>query len=156
MQRRRSAIHLVVADHPRAPVSGWRRQQKTPGALAKRARAMLLLADGPSFAATARQVERRQRHGRTWALHFVIHEIEGLYDKKWPGRKSVFSPQVAMDVDKLAWERPDLVGRSLSQWDSTALARPLGRDGVVRAIAPQAVQRIRAHHTLQPWRHHLW
>jgi hypothetical protein len=57
---------------------------------------------------------------------------------------------------KLACERPDLVGRSLSQWDSTELARQLMRDGVVAAIAPQTVQRILAHHKLKPWRHHLW
>jgi hypothetical protein len=59
-------------------------------------------------------------------------------------------------VVKLACERPDVVGRSLSPWDSAALARQLGHDGVVAAISPQTVQRILAHHKLQPWRHHLW
>ena len=57
---------------------------------------------------------------------------------------------------KLACERPDVVGRSLSQWDSAELARQLIRDGVVEAISPQTVQRILAHHKLKPWRHHLW
>ena len=92
MQGRRSAIHLVVDDHTRATLSGWLRKQKTPVALAKRARAMLLLADGHSFAAAARQVELRERHVRKWALRFVDHGIEGLYDQKRPGRKPVFSP----------------------------------------------------------------
>ena len=57
---------------------------------------------------------------------------------------------------KLACERPDVVGRSLSPWDSAELARQLVRDGVVAAISPQTVQRILAHHQLKPWRHHLW
>jgi Winged helix-turn helix len=92
MQGRRSAIRTVVDDHTRATLSGWLRKQKIPVALAKRARAMLLLADGHSFAATARQVELRERHVRKWALRFVAHGIEGLYDKKRPGRKPVFSP----------------------------------------------------------------
>jgi transposase len=61
-----------------------------------------------------------------------------------------------MYVVKLACERPDLVGRSLSQWDSTELARQLVRDGVGISISPQTVQRILAHHKLKPWRHHLW
>jgi DDE superfamily endonuclease len=61
-----------------------------------------------------------------------------------------------MYVVKLACERPDLVGRSLSQWDSTELARQLVRDGVVTSISPQTVQRILSHHKLKPWRHHLW
>jgi transposase len=57
---------------------------------------------------------------------------------------------------KIACERPDVVGRSLSPWESVALARQLVRDGVVDQISPQTVQRIRAHHKLKPWRHHLW
>lgn len=57
---------------------------------------------------------------------------------------------------KLACERPDVVGRSLSQWDSAELARQLVQEGVVEAISPQTVQRMLAHHKLQPWRHHLW
>jgi hypothetical protein len=60
--------------------------------LAKRARAILLLAEGHTFAATARQVELRERHVRKWALRFLSSGIEGLYDKKRPGRRPVFSP----------------------------------------------------------------
>jgi len=67
-----------------------------------------------------------------------------------------FPPGVALYVVKLACERPDVVGRSLSQWDSAELARQLVHDGVVEAISPQTVQRILAHHKLKPWRHHLW
>ena len=73
-----------------------------------------------------------------------------------PGVSPFFPPEVAMYVVKLACERPDLVGRSLSQWDSTEWARQLVRDGVVSAMSPQTVQRILAHHKLKPWRHHLW
>jgi transposase len=63
---------------------------------------------------------------------------------------------VALYVVKIACERPDVVGRSLSQWDRVALARQLVRDGVVDQISPQTLQRILAHHKLPPWRHHLW
>lgn len=92
MQGRRSAIHIAVDEPTRSTLRSWLRKQKTPVALAKRARAVLLLADGHSFAATARQVELRERHVRKWALRFVAQGIEGLYDKKRPGRKPVFPP----------------------------------------------------------------
>src|SRR6266436_9132175 len=49
MQGRHSAIHIGMDDHTRATLTGWLRKQKTPVGLAKRARAMLLLADGYSF-----------------------------------------------------------------------------------------------------------
>jgi len=63
---------------------------------------------------------------------------------------------VALYVVKIACERPDVVGRSLSQWESAELARQVVHDGVVESISPQTVQRILAHHTLKPWRHHVW
>ena len=98
----------------------------------------------------------RERHVRKWALRYVTQGLEGLADKKRPGRQPVFSPEVALYVVKLACERPDVVGRSLSQWESAELARQLVHDGVVEAISPQTVQRILASHQLKPWRHHLW
>lgn len=92
MQGRRSAIHIAVDDQTRAILRGWLRRQKTPVGLAKRAQAILLLAEGQPFAATARQVGMRERHVRKWALRFVVQGLEGLADKKRPGRRPVFSP----------------------------------------------------------------
>jgi len=106
----------------------WLRRQKTPIGLAKRAQAILLRADGQTFAATARQVGLRERHVRTWALRFAMQGIDGWSDNKRPGRRPVFSPAVALYVVKIACERPDVVGRSLSQWDSAELARQLVHD----------------------------
>jgi hypothetical protein len=46
MKGRRSAIHIAVDEQTRETFRGWRREQTTPVALAKRARAVLLAADG--------------------------------------------------------------------------------------------------------------
>jgi hypothetical protein len=92
MQGRRSAIDITVDDPTRAILEGWLRRQKTPVGLAKRARAILLLAEGAPFVTTARQVGLRERHVRKWALRFVAQGIEGLFDKRRPGRRPVFSP----------------------------------------------------------------
>jgi hypothetical protein len=66
-----------------------------------------------------------------------------------------FPPEVAMHRVKIACERPDDVGRSLSHWDCAELARQVVADGVVESISPQTVQRILANHKLKPWRKHL-
>jgi hypothetical protein len=92
MQGRHAALPIALDDSTRATLQGWLRTQQTPVALAKRARAMLLVADGQTFAAPARPVERRERQVRTWALRFVAWGIDGLYDQKRPGRRPVFSP----------------------------------------------------------------
>lgn len=57
---------------------------------------------------------------------------------------------------KIACERPDKLGRSLSQWDCRELAEQLVRDGVVASISPDTVRRILENHHLKPWRQHLW
>jgi transposase len=63
---------------------------------------------------------------------------------------------VALHLVKMACERPDRLGRSLSQWDCRELADQLARDGVVDSISPDTVRRILENHQLKPWRHHLW
>jgi transposase/signal recognition particle subunit SEC65 len=57
---------------------------------------------------------------------------------------------------KIACERPDMLGRSLSQWDRLELARQLQREGIVKHISAETVRRILEHHKLKPWRHHAW
>ncbi|HEY7495054.1 MAG TPA: helix-turn-helix domain-containing protein [Candidatus Tectomicrobia bacterium] len=92
MQGRHPALRIAIDAPTRATLQGWLRKQKLPVGLAKRARAIFLWADGQTFAATARHVELRERHVRKWALRFVASGIDGLYDKKRPGRRPVFSP----------------------------------------------------------------
>jgi transposase len=73
-----------------------------------------------------------------------------------PADRRSFPPEVAIHLVKIACERPDDVGRSLSHWDCAELARQLIADGVADSISPQTVQRILASHKLKPWRKHLW
>ena len=61
-----------------------------------------------------------------------------------------------MYVVKIACERPDELGRSLSQWDCTEIARQLVRDGVVSSISAATVRRILLSHRLKPWRQKTW
>jgi transposase len=67
-----------------------------------------------------------------------------------------FPPEVALHVVRLACERPDLLGRSLSQWDCAELARQLIAEGIVTDISVATVRRILTAHQLKPWRHHVW
>ena len=63
---------------------------------------------------------------------------------------------MATHLVKLACERPDKLGRSLSQWDCLELARQLTEGSVVESISPDTVRRILECHKLKPWRKHLW
>jgi hypothetical protein len=70
--------------------------------------------------------------------------------------RAISPPEVAIHLVRLACERLDSLGRSLSQWDSTDLAHQLIAEGIVEGISAATVRRILACHHLKPWRHHLW
>jgi hypothetical protein len=61
--------------------------------LARRARAILLLADGHSVSAVGRLVAMQRRHLHKWMDRFREHGIPGLSDAKRTGRPPVFSPR---------------------------------------------------------------
>ena len=63
---------------------------------------------------------------------------------------------MALHLVKIACERPDDLGRSLSQWDCLEIARQLVRDGVVPSISAETVRQILLHHRLKPWRQKTW
>jgi hypothetical protein len=93
MRGRKSALKVVMDEATRAELVGWLRGQKTPVGLAKRAWAMLLLADGGSFVGVGRQVGMADRHVRKWAKRFLRDGPNGLRDGKRTGRPPVFSPR---------------------------------------------------------------
>jgi transposase len=64
--------------------------------------------------------------------------------------RAVFPPVVTIHVVRLACERPDLFGRSLSQWDCAELAWQLIADGLVADISAATIRRILAAHQLNP------
>lgn len=57
---------------------------------------------------------------------------------------------------KLACERPDVAGRSLSQWDCLEIARKLALDGLVESIGRETVRQVLAENKLKPWRFKMW
>ncbi len=108
------------------------------------------------YAPTARQVGLSEFHLRKWARRFCELGIAGLRARPRSGRPPVFPPEVALYVVKLACERPDKFGRSLSQWHCSELARQLQADGIVSSISFETVRQILHSHKLKPWRSHLW
>ncbi len=156
MRGRHAVLMIQMSQQTRTTLQGWLQRQKTPLGRAKRARSMLLLEQGHSYAQTAKWVGLTERNLRKWAKRFHNHRVVGLDEKSRPGRTPVFSPEVALYIVKLACERPDRLGRSLSQWDCPELAHKLKADGIVETISPETVGRILRSHKLKPWRYHLW
>jgi transposase len=156
MRGRRSALSIHMTDQTRTTLQSWLHHQKTPYGRARRARALLLLEQGQTFVQTAQWVGMTEPHVRKWAKRFLQQGILGLAEKPRPGRMPRFAPEVALYVVKLACERPDALGRSLSQWSCPDLARQLEASGIVASISAETIRCILQSHKLKPWRHHLW
>ena len=156
MPGRRSTTVIQIDDLTRAALQRWSRRRKTPVGIARRARALLLLEQGHTYVHTAKYVGLAAYPIRKWAQRFCEYGVSGLREKPPPGRPPLFASEVALHVVKLACERPDHVGSSLSQWDCPELARRLKADGVVSNISPDTIERILRSHKLKPWRYHLW
>ena len=79
------------------------RRPSIAAGLAKRARAILLLADGTSVSATGRIVQMQRRHLYKWADRFRRQGLRGLQDGKRTGRPPVFPPRSrdALGQDRL-------------------------------------------------------
>jgi transposase-like protein len=92
MRGRTSNIKISVSQEQREILESLLRRQKTPFGVAKRARAILLLAEGERFSQTAQRVGMGERHLRKWARRFIEQGVEGLQDRVRPGRVPVFSP----------------------------------------------------------------
>jgi hypothetical protein len=69
------------------------RSPSAPAGVAKRARAILLLAEGTSVSATGRLVSMQRRHLYKWIDRFRRLGMAGLSDGKRTGRPPVFSPR---------------------------------------------------------------
>ena len=65
-------------------------------------------------------------------------------------------PEIEAHVVKLACERPDVAGRSLSQWDCEEIARQLVLDGLVESIGRETVRQMLSKNKLKPWRFKMW
>jgi transposase len=152
----RSPRHPVLTAEVRRELEQILRRPAAPAGLARRARIVLLAADGMPLRTIAPTVGVERHTVRDWLDRFLAHGLAGLQDLPRPGRPRRFPPEVELRTIDLACTRPDDAGRPVSQWDSTELARQLVADGIVERISPSTVQRMLARHRLKPWRCHSW
>jgi hypothetical protein len=92
MRGRKSKLKIELDEQTRNILLALLRRQKVEMGLAKRVWAIVLLANGETYTAVAKQVGLAERHVRKWAKRFVKEGVNGLYDKSRPGRPPVFSP----------------------------------------------------------------
>jgi hypothetical protein len=74
-------LHVTVTPADRATLEHWLRSSRCPYGVHKRARAVLLVADGLPIAEIARRVDMQRRHVYRWVRRFQQAGVHGLLDK---------------------------------------------------------------------------
>ena len=93
MANRTGRCLVSVTAEQREELEALQRRPSVAAGLAKRARAILLLAEGASVSATGRLVGMQRRHLYKWIDRFRSQGVAGLQDGKRTGRPPVFSPR---------------------------------------------------------------
>src|SRR5450759_3830141 len=89
----------------------------------KRARIVLLAAEGLSTRAIAKEVGVQPRIVSLWRHRYADHGLDGLMDKPRPGKKPLYTPTTDKRILELL-DRPPPTG--FGRWTGPLLARALG------------------------------
>src|SRR5262247_916643 len=78
---RKTSFTIRLTPAQRQTLLAWQRATTVAAGLARRARMLLLLADGMTITDAATTVGLSRRHAYKWIQRFVQEGVEGLHDK---------------------------------------------------------------------------
>jgi transposase len=140
---------LVITDEERAELQRRVRAHTTPQRTAKRARIVLLAADGLPNRQIAPMVGRNEHTVAQWRRRFAAEGLAGLQDRKRSGRPLVYDhDQRLRIVATVTQEPPD----PASHWSHSQLAKALADMG----ISASQIGRILADLDIKPHRVRSW
>ena len=100
---RKTSLTITLTPEERQTLRAWQRSAPIRSGLLRRARMILLVADGVSITAIAATVGISRRFVYKWAQRFLAQGVEGLADK--PGRGSGRVPRQAPPKEQPAMEQ---------------------------------------------------
>lgn len=123
------------------------RSHSTPQHLARRARMIVLAAEGVGVGETAERLGVWRKGVSTWRGRWLAAAggtpvAERLADAPRSGAPATITPEQTCAIIALACERPDDGGVPLSHWSAGDLAREAVRRGIVSSISPRSVGRF--------------
>jgi transposase-like protein len=85
-----SQLQVTLTPAARATLAKLLRSSRCPYGLHKRARAVLLAADGMQITEIARRTDMERRHVYRWVARYLAEGVDGLHDlprDAWQGRR---------------------------------------------------------------------
>jgi putative transposase len=138
----RPVAPVELSEHVRRELQGWCRSRTLPAGLARRARLILLAAEGLSNKAIAEKVGLSGAMVGVWRKRFRAQGLVGLYDEPRPGGpRSIQDEQVAELIRQTLQTKPP----DGTHWTCRSLAQHSG-------LSKSTVQRVWQAFGIQPHR----
>ena len=135
----------------RAILESWTRAGTVEARMAKRARIVLLAADGASNRDIAAAVDLHYNQVGLWRSRYGEFGLAGLDDEERPGRPCVYDHDDVLLLVKTVTEPPP---GGATRWTMEALAAVMNSNGI--AISASQVWRICRALDLKPWQVQSW
>jgi transposase len=132
------------------------RRQRGEARLYRRARTILLAAEGQSVSAVARAMGTCRSRVVEWVRRFRVHRLKGLTDLPRSGRPVEITPLERHQVIAAACRSPADFRVQRDIWDHATLAGALMSAGLVRSISPRSVGRILQAAEIKPHHVKMW
>jgi len=142
---------LKLRDGDRAVLESWARAGTVEARMAKRARIVLLAADGTSNRAIAELVDLHYNQVGLWRARYGEFGMAGLDDGERSGRPPVYDHDDVLLLVKTVTEPPP---DGATRWTMEALAEAMAGHGV--GISASQVWRICNALDLKPWQVESW
>lgn len=140
-QRGRPRQPLTVTDSERETLERWSKRPTSPMGIARRARIVLLAADGLSNNEVAARVDVHQATVVKWRKRFLERGLDGLWDEPRPGApRTIGDAEVEEVIVRTLEDKP----RDATHWSTRDLAKEVG-------MSPSSVGRIWRAFGLKPW-----
>jgi len=144
MKTGRPKQQIVLTADDRTQLTAFTRSQTLPSALTRRAKVVLLSAEGMPNTKIADKLDLSQPSVALWRKRFLAHGISGLYTEVRPGRpRSIADEKVARVVRKALQSKP----KGATHWTLRSMAAET-------KISHQTIHRIWKAFGIQPHRTH--
>lgn len=143
------AVELVPEE--RQGLEALERAHTAPQQVARRARIVLLAAEGLNNCQIARHLGLEVDTVRLWRQRWRglqgvpladLPVEDRLTDAPRRGRPAQIQPDQVCQIVQLACEAPSLSGRPISQWTSREIAEEVMQRGIVPTISPRHAARL--------------
>lgn len=153
---RSSLFVITLLDADRAELQRRARCYTAPHAEVVRAKIVLLAADGLENTQIAARVDVHVNVVCRWRRRFAEDGLDGLADRRRPGRPRVFPAPVVAQVKAMACEPPEHRGVPQSRWSAADLAAQAAAEGLVGSVSRSTVHRWLDEDAIRPWRYRSW